>query len=370
MVPYVDILIPSKDRPMQLHLLLESMAKHLKCMGRITISWQGSTEDYISGYQLLRQRVFQDEAFASLRKNSKEIVFKRRSSLTEVYEAAMNTGDSDYIMPLVDDDVFLKEYDLVNHPASRYFFDNSDVLSCAIRLGDNLTDQVSVTAGDGVASDMPRGHAASLFSTGKPRFIIPKYSHWLRLNDCNDWDYLLWAWPENLNVPHWSCFFSTTGQIYRRAMYIDFFDRFGKDNFLKIEGKGFLYFLQEHLELSPISFGLLRLTDKVLMKIQTKYGIYGQELLSILLAKYIHRKRTNKHGKSRVPYLMVCPSKSVVCNLDTGHSHDRGNLSNASLIEEYNRLYLDGLVISYERIPIDKIVFSNHIFQDFEMRKY
>lgn len=371
MVPYyVDILIPTKDRAMQLHLLLESMGRYLKNIGRITISWQGSSEEYIKGYALLRQRVYKDETFTSLRKNSKEIVFRQRSSLHEVYEAAMDSGDSDYILPLIDDDVFIQDYDLVNHPASRYFYENDKILSCSVRLGDNLNDQVSSTTGDGVEYNKPSGHAVSLLSTGKPRFIVPRYYHLLTSNNGNTAEYLMWAWPENMNVPHWSSVLSTTGQIYRKKMYNELYNKFGKDNFLNIEGEGLRYLIKQFLMVSSVTFGFLRILDKLLLIIQEKKGIYGQELLLILLAKYLYRKRMYQNEDMPVPYLMVCPRHSVICNIDNNTSHNRGK--NITIMEDYNCSYLDGYVISYEKIPIDKIVFPLHVYviEEYGMRKY
>ena len=353
---------------MQLHLLLESMGRHLKNMGRITISWQGSDDEFIKGYELLKKRVYEDEAFASLRKNSKEIIFRQRTSLSEVYKAAMDPGDFNYIMPLVDDDIFIREYDLVNHPASRYLFENDEILSCSIRLGDNLSDQVSSTTGDGVVYETPRGHAVSLLSTGKPRFIIPRHYHLLSSNKGTVADYLVWAWPENLNVPHWSSVLSTTGHIYRKRMYNEMYNKFGKDNFLNIEGEGFRYLIKNFLMVSSGTFGFLRILDKLLMIIQEKKGIYGQELLLVLLAKYLYRKRTHQNEDMPVPYLMVCPRHSVICNIDNNTSHNRKK--NITIMEGYNRSYLNGYIISYDMIPIDKIVFPLHVVEEYRMRKY
>lgn len=371
MVPYVDILIPTKDRAMQLHLLLESMGRHLKNMGRITITWQGSNGEFVKGYELLKQRVNEDSAFALLRKNSKEIMFRQRTSLAEVYEAAMDSGDSNYIMPLVDDDVFIGEYDLVNHPASCYFFENKDVFSCSLRLGDNLSEQLSSTTGDGVVSRTPAGHATSLLSTGKPRFVIPEYNHLLSSgNDRSKFDFLVWAWPENLNVPHWSCVLSTTGHIYRKKMYNDMYCKFGKNNFLNIEGEGLNYLIKMFLSISSIALGLIWIADKISMRIQKTNGMYEQEVFLILLLKYLYRKRLHRHREISIPYLMVCPLHSAVCNLDIKASHNRKNVPNNYLIESYNCSYLEGYIIAYEMIPTYKIVFPYHIFNGFEMRKY
>lgn len=368
MVPYVDILIPTKDRAMQLHLLLESMGRHLKNMGRITITWQGSNGEFVKGYELLKQRVNEDSAFALLRKNSKEIIFRQRTSLAEVYEAAMDSGDSNYIMPLVDDDVFIGEYDLVNAPPSRYFFNHTEVLACAIRLGDNLSDQVSHSLADGVLDEKSLGHGTTLLSIGKPRFLYPKLGHTLSnaiLEEYKSAEYLLWSWAANLNASHWSCALSTTGHIYRKSFYLDYYQRFGKENFLNIEGKGLNHLIQKAINgnhLLKTANCLDWLQDKFL----TKKCFHGEDLFLILLLKHLER---SEQLNPAIPYLMVAPRVSVVVNLDVRTSHNR-NIG-INLIKDWNTQYLHNTLI-IDSTPLNglKVFFPFQVFTEFRLIYY
>ena len=76
----VDIVIPSKDRAIQLHLLLESMSRHLKGMGRITITWQVENLELRKGYELLKSRIEESDKFLDLRNNSKSIIWVERKT--------------------------------------------------------------------------------------------------------------------------------------------------------------------------------------------------------------------------------------------------------------------------------------------------
>lgn len=369
---YVDILIPSKDRTTQLHLLLESMGKHLKGMGRVTISWMGSSDDFIAGYNLLRKRVMNDEAFGALRENSKEIVFKQRNTLREVYDAATESGDSYYIMPLIDEDIFFKDYDLVNAAPSIYFFEHPSVISCSLRLGNNLSNQLPSTTDDGLLAKEPCGHATSLLSSGAPRYIQNKYTH--KLGDINNEDSttccLIWAWPDNMNVIHWNIAWSTTSHIYRKSDYLDMMQRVGRENFLLIEGMGAMEHFRKFLQLPSPLFNMLRLADRVQAKLLKRYGIYEQDILQTILAKVLYRKRLKQKKDFAVPIYMVAAQESVVVNLDVGTSHHRKGGFGQDVLSLFNQKYLLGNVISLSTIPFNKIKFPVHVYEGFDFIPY
>lgn len=372
-VKYVDILIPTKDRAMQLHLLLESMRKHLKGMGRITISWQGSDDDFVAGYELLKKRAMNDGAFTALRDNSKEIIFRRRNSLREVYDAAIESGNSDYIMPLIDDDVFFKSYDLVNNQASLYLFDNQSVLACSIRVGDNLSNQLSSSLADGLVQDKPVGHATSLFSAGKPRFIQINHTHELETEKKTTKShsrYLKWAWPDNLNVPHWSAVWSTTSQIYRKIPYLKLFETIGRENFLQIEKQWQVKQFAEFLGLPYFLFNILCFTDKLQARFLKRFGIYEQDILQITLSKILYRKRMKQNKKFNVPVHMTAPTQSVVVNLDAGVSHHREGGFGQDVVQTFNQKYLAGKIIAHAEIPFHNVKFATHVFTDFRFIDY
>lgn len=366
--PYVDILIPSKDRAMQLHLLLESMGKHLKNMGRITISWQGSNDEFCLGYELLQKRVKNDQAFAGLRNNSKEVLWRKRQSLREVYEAAMDSGDSEYLLPLVDDDVFIRDYDAVNAPASRYFSAHLEVLACAIRLGDNLSDQVSHSLGDGVLAEKSRGHGTTLLSTGKPRFLYPKLGHTLSdaiIEEYKSAEYLLWSWAANFNVPHWNCALSTTGHIYRKSIYLDYYRQFGKENFLNIEGNGLRYLIAKVMNGHPF-LKMARFLDWLQVRFLTKNRFHAEVLFLILLLKHFER---SEKLNTAIPYLMVAPRISVVVNLDALTSHNR-NIG-INIVKDFNNQYLHyAKILDFKPLNDLEVFFPLQIFTGFRFVGY
>ena len=366
----VDIVIPSKDRPIQLHLLLESMNKYLRGIGRITITCQSTTDDFQQGYDLLKKRVLKNTTFNDLRNNSNEIVFRKRNSLREVYKAFMDSGDSDYIMVLIDDDVFIRDYDLTNDSASKYLFQHKEVLACSIRLGDNLSDQVFYTTDDGIFTDVPRGHANSLLLSGKPRFISPKLGYEtskLIANSYYEQDYLLWEWPSNLNVPHWSCIFSTTSHIYRKSIYLEMIKKFGRENFQVIEGKGFKYYKCILFKKYSILINIVKALDKFQMAISGKYFNFGSyEVFEVLLYKLLQRK--NSWINETVPYLMVAPRKSVVAIMDYKTSHNRN--IDIDKTNTLNSFYLSGKIINLNDISYDMIFSPWQIYKDRKFVNY
>ena len=337
MVPYVDILIPTKDRAMQLHLLLESMGRYLKNMGRITISWQGSNDDFIAGYAMLKKRVLEAPAFSSLRDNSKEIIFRHRNSLREVYDAAMDSGDSNYIMPLVDDDVFIRDYDLVNESASRYFFDHEDTLECSIRLGDNLSDQVSHSLNDGILHLIPKGHGDSVTIIGKPKLIYPVYGYVMSrdfLEQYHSRKYMVFDWRKNLNVAHWSSLTSVTSIIYRKKDYLFMINEFGRDNFLKIEALGRLYFMKKALSFPFIYYIIYFLDIFLSFVLRPIKKAYNNDLLNYLYALLSDSFLFKKGISNKI----VVPRNSVVAVFGSGGSNHRkknGGDINVVLNEKY-----------------------------------
>jgi len=375
----VDIVIPSKDRSMQLHLLLESMNKYIKGMGRITITYQSSSNNFRKGYELLKKRVLTDVSFSNLRENSDSIVFRSRKSLPEAYDAFMDSGDSDYIMPLIDDEVFIRDYNLINDAASKYFFANDEVLACAIRLGDNLSDQLSWTLDDGVFYDNPRGHANSLLSNGKPRFISPILGHEISesiMLNYKKQEYLLWEWPANLNVPHWSCIFSTTAHLYRKSLYLKMYEMFGRDSFMEIEYKGFEYLKKQYLKkvekksISSVIYYFLffekyfnRFEEKIIGERFgfTKYGIFEILLFKILC-------RGNLLSVKNIPHLMVSPRKSVSVNVDYDSSHFRpGDKKIGATLNSY---YLSGKIFRLDEISSMDYFFPKQYLMERSYREY
>ena len=322
----VDILIPTKDRACQLHLLLSQISKNLKGIGRITITIQSSSDDFEKGYSILKQRVARDNTFRNLRKNA-EIIYHKRDSLAGIIDSLKYLGESKYILPLTDDEIFHKKYDLENAPASQYFFNNPSVLACAIRLGKNITHK------------LPESHRKALYVNGQPTFHN------------GEENIMIWSWPDNLHTYHWACVASGTGHIYRKDAYLEWFHKFGQDNFLNIEGEGVKYLSRKLFGLPQLFDKVLDIADLIQMRFLNKvFGIYEQDVLRCVFYKFLyHIPILYREG---IPFIMVSPLESVTTSLDINTTQEwRPVYSNpfASNII-LNQKYLKGEIISTDFI--------------------
>ena len=342
----VDILIPSKDRACQLHLLLSQISKNLKGIGRITITIQSSSDDFAKGYSLLKQRVASDDIFRNLRDNA-EIVYHERDSLAGVFDSLTYLGDSKYILPLTDDEIFHKKYDLENAPASQYFFNNPSVLACAIRLGKNITPKV------------PESHRKALYVRGQPNFHN------------GEENIRLWSWPDNLHTYHWACIASVTGHIYRKDVYLEWFHKFGKDSFLEMEGRVVKYLLEKLFGLPKFFTKVLFTVDLIQMRFLKKiFGINEQDVLSQIFYKFLyHLPMVTRKG---IPVMMVSPLESVTTCLDINSNQDWRGVYNKKHAEQHlipvasnsilNQKYLKGEIISTDFI--DESILDEPMIRD------
>ena len=192
---------------------------------------------------------------------------------------------------MADDEILFKKYDLENSPASQYFFKNPNVLSCAIRLGKNITPTV------------PESHRKALYVKAQPRFIDVKEN------------ILVWSWPDNLHTYHWACIASTTGHIYRKEIYLKWFHEFGRHNFFQIEAKVPNHLSRELFGL-PLWFDkLLYLADIIQMRYLHKFfDVDGQDVLTQIFYKFLYS--VGIFHKKGIPLLMASPIESVTTCLD------------------------------------------------------
>ena len=327
----VDILIPSKDRALQLHLLFESMNRCLKNIGKITVSFQTSTDDFLKSYQLLQHRIYNDDKFQNLRQNTTEIVFHRRNCLSDVIKVVDDLGESDYVMPLVDDDIFYRPYDFGKAECFKYLREHETVLACSLRLGDNICN----------SGDSHRN------------VTVVKEEPILKVKDKN---MLIWDWPENLiNTHNWVCITAVTSHIYRKKTYVEWYHRFGSENFLLIEGRA-----QEDLVakvyriprfivkginfLNRLQMGILRRT----------IGTSGHKGIKEIFWERVHRRKPKM--QKTVPVLMVAPHHSVCYSLELNNSINRG--LNVAVLAELNQHYLRGSVLDYDYFAGLKFYYS------------
>ena len=360
---YVDIFIPTKDRAMQLHLLFDGINNHLNSIGKITVSFQASNDEYKNAYKLLEKRLHHDEHFKNIRNNSQSIIFKERDSIEKVYNHFQDSGDSDFILQLLDDEVIVGKYDLFAENASQEFFKNENIVSCSLRLGDNISEQNSWSKDDGVVNEIPEGHISALFSYGKPNYVVPSISHEISHEISQNYgneDFIKWLWPLNMNASHWNQICCLTGHIYRRKFLLNLYEKFGKSFFMDIEGQGSKMLQRDLFKNIKYLLPILDILDFFQMKLlKWIAGIYEQPVLLITFYKiFFHTRLRNKE----IPTYMISPIKSVSVNCEMGSSFFRGH--NLDQTHELNSLYLDKKVMCINDIESIKFFFPWTILKE------
>ncbi len=315
----VDILIPSKDRPAQLHQLLSLIGDNVEGIGQITITIQASNSEYIEGYKILQQRLKKDENFELLRKKSK-IVILYRDSLSEIINALDHLGSSKLLLVLTDDEIFFGRINFNDNLAVKKFLYSPNILSCSIRLGKNITPEV------------PESH----------KFYIKPQPKFIEQSD----NYLIWSCPDNLDTYHWACMFSTTGHIYRKNEYLEWFNAFGKENFLKIEGSALKYSVNKFFTVHAYLLNIVESIDFLMERtLKVFVNINYQPIVFNTFIKYIYKAKIFE--KKNATLKMISLPQSVTATLDINTSQKwRGNIPNSIGNDVINRQYLNGYIIS------------------------
>lgn len=319
----VDIMIPSKDRPAQLHQLLSLVNRNVTGIGQITLTIQASNKDYQKGYEILIDRLFNDDHFQMLR-NQTEIITLYRDDLSKVGEALEHLGNSELLLVLSDDELFYGGINFEDNLALKKFIIDPSILCCSIRLGENITPKLP--------------HTHKYFTKAQPNFI-DKSS-----------EFLVWTWPDNLNTYHWACIFSTSGHIYRKKEYIKIFRLFGDENFLKIEGNAVRHLVKENFYLNNSLITLISCIDRVIKKIlYLSTNINPQPIILNMFVKLLFRLRVFQKRDAKVK--MISLGKSVTAAIDINTSQAwRGESDHFIGNDKINQKYLQGYVFSDEAI--------------------
>jgi len=300
----VDIVIPSKDRPAQLHQLLSLLSKNVKGIGQITITIQASNSEYKRGYEILNDRLLKDDHFNLLRKKS-NIVVLYRDQLSEVGDAFNHLGNSELLLFLADDELFFGNIDLENNLAVKKFISDPEILACSLRLGRNITPTV------------PPTHAH--FIRAQPSFIEQSPQ------------YLIWSWPDNLDTYHWACIFSITGHIYRKNEFIKIFRLVANENFLLLEKKAPKYLITENFFISNNLLSFFEFMDYALEKFLYKFTkINPQPIVFNFFVKYLFKFKIFE--KNAAKNKMISLAQSVTASISLNSSHE--DLKNVPWLEK------------------------------------
>jgi len=121
----IDTIIFSKDRAMQLELLLRSIRDNFKELTNIHILVKGTTEDFNSGY-------------LKLAKMYPEHKWVAESDIVKNVQNIINSFESKYAMTFVDDEIVIRDHSVKPMLDILEEFDN---IHCAsLRLGNNIGD--------------------------------------------------------------------------------------------------------------------------------------------------------------------------------------------------------------------------------------
>ena len=114
----LNAIIFSKDRPMQLHLLLESILLNFDVEDyKLNILYKASNDEYNRGYNMIRDLYPQ-------------FSYKKEDNFKEDLVSLFN--DSKYTVFLTDDDIIYQSFKLNNDELNHYFYMNQK--NCLIML--------------------------------------------------------------------------------------------------------------------------------------------------------------------------------------------------------------------------------------------
>lgn len=206
----ITLFVPSKDRPSQLRLLLQSLKNNLPLdeIDEIIISHTHSNENFAQGYS----KLYQENIIKA------NWVIEAHSPKISI-DAFLNGCKTQYVM-LITDDSFVYRYIPTFRPAISLLEEHKNVLTFSLRLGFNTT-VVDYTRPDRDESDVDslltkhecinkdkRKHAEGVYTWNWKSTKIPHFSHpisldgtIIRLDDLK----MLTADAEHNNYRQWEC---------------------------------------------------------------------------------------------------------------------------------------------------------------------
>lgn len=172
----IDVIIYTKDRACQLDLLLRSIKDNFLNVNKVWVLEDWSNKEFKAGYDKIKSLDY-----------SLNVTYIRQTRKTfyNILKGAVENSKTGFILPLCDDDVFIRGTDIT--AISNYV--NDDVIGIHLRLSSDLT----VNYGKRGVLPMPE-----LFPAG---------------------DYLKWDWT-TYNVPaRWGYAYQAGGLIYATEFF-------------------------------------------------------------------------------------------------------------------------------------------------------
>lgn len=125
----VDLVIFSRNRPLQLTALLESLEKHAIGLTTMTVLFHTDTDDFLDAYTLVQQN-FPYVKFVMQEQHNRHAHFKRQ--LSEIIEQL----NAPYLMFAVDDIVITDKIDVIH---CCKMLELTGAYSCHLRVGKDIT---------------------------------------------------------------------------------------------------------------------------------------------------------------------------------------------------------------------------------------
>jgi hypothetical protein len=189
----VDCLIYSKDRALQLDLLLRSIEKHFKNIGKIAILYKYSNDNFKKGYdKVLNNNEYKLNIFSCLETNFKvDLVDLLLSFTTENF------------LGLCDDDVFIEPCDITE---TIHHLQHKDINAISLKSGLNITHHYP---------DIPVAH---------PTFIEMK-------------PFLKWDWTKQPSHVDWGYPTCINSYIFNIGYYLSLLDKIEVNHPTVLEAK-------------------------------------------------------------------------------------------------------------------------------------
>ena len=132
----ITTVVISKDKPAQLHLLIDSLQKYGSNLFNITVLFEASSEHFLDGYKKAQEHFYRK----SKRDHTFPIRWKERNGLNlslQIIECGMSKGD---LICLLNDENILFGY-LHPYKLIKKLFDLNSLCCLSLRLGNNTIIQ-------------------------------------------------------------------------------------------------------------------------------------------------------------------------------------------------------------------------------------
>lgn len=173
-----DIVIYSKDRACQLDLLLRSIKIKFKDPGNVFVLYDYGSDNHLPGYDIIKNKNY-----------GLNIIFKKqtRESFYSVLKETIEQSNSEFVCPLCDDDVFIRDLDISK--ISNHMDEN--IIGIHLRFSKDLTIS---------------------YHTGKI-YSLPVF-------ESIEEPFIKWNWTNYPIIDRWGYPYQAGGLIYKKEFFL------------------------------------------------------------------------------------------------------------------------------------------------------